>query len=110
MIMAKIQRPALILATFLASTTIAYAQMAATDNRAVQNPSVTSPDHARHEQLSHGHNSFTQRQARARMQRAGYEQVSDLVLDHAGLWQAHAMWRGAPVQVALDYKGHVAAQ
>ena len=108
--MAKIPRLALILATFLASTTITYAQIIATDNRAVQNPSATSPDHARHEQLSHGHNSFTQRQARARMQRAGYQQVSDLVLDPAGLWQAHALWRGTPVQVALDYKGHVAAQ
>jgi hypothetical protein len=56
------------------------------------------------------HNSFTKSQAASRIKKAGYTQVSGLVLDADGLWQASAMRGGQPVKVALDYKGDVAAQ
>jgi hypothetical protein len=77
---------------------------------ASSNPAVKSPDHMTGAPLAKGHNSFTEAEARARIRKAGYANVSGLTLDSDGLWQAHATHGGQPVNVALDYKGNVAAQ
>lgn len=57
-----------------------------------------------------GANSFTRGQARARMQRSGYAQVTDLRKDGRGIWRAKAVKDGQHVNVALDYQGNVTAQ
>lgn len=57
-----------------------------------------------------GANSFTEGQARARMQDSGFAQVSDLKLDNQGIWRGKAMRDGKNVTVALDFKGNVVAQ
>jgi hypothetical protein len=75
---------------------------------ATQNPAVKSPKSMTGAPLAKGHNSFTQAQAKSRIGKAGYSQVSDLTLDSDGLWQGHAMHDGQSVNVALDYKGNVA--
>ena len=77
---------------------------------ATQNPAVKSPNKMTGAPLAKGHNSFTKSEAAARIRKAGYTAVMDLTLDSDGLWQAHATRHGAPVSVALDYKGNVAAQ
>ncbi|MGC1302993.1 MAG: hypothetical protein WA840_11510 [Caulobacteraceae bacterium] len=82
----------------------------AADPNATQNAAVKSPNDMTNASLAKGHNSFTKGEAKARIQKAGYAHVTDLTLDGDGLWQAHATRAGHTVNVALDYKGNVAAQ
>ena len=82
----------------------------AASSEAPANPALKSPDDAAAAPLAKGHNSFTKSQALSRIKKAGYTQVTGLVLDADGLWQASAMRGGQSVKVALDYKGDVAAQ
>lgn len=87
----------------------AHAQPAAQDN-AAPNPAMKSPDHMTHAALAKGKNSFTESEAKSRLEKAGYANVGDLMKDNDGLWQASATKHGKPVKVALDYKGNVAAR
>ncbi len=57
-----------------------------------------------------GANSFTEGQARSRMESAGFASVSGLKLDNQGIWRATASKNGKSVNVALDYKGNVVSQ
>ena len=99
------------LAMGIANTAAAQDQAApAADPSASQNPAVKSPNDMAQGALAKGHNSFTKGEARARIEKAGYTDVQNLMLDADGLWQATAMQNGASVHVALDYKGNVAAR
>ena len=57
-----------------------------------------------------GANSFTMREARTRIGRAGYTGVQALKKDNAGIWRGTAMKDGKSVPVALDYQGNVVSQ
>ena len=57
-----------------------------------------------------GANSFTEAQARERMEKAGYTQVSGLRKDDQGIWRASAMQGGKQVNVSLDFRGNVVTQ
>ena len=57
-----------------------------------------------------GANSFTQAQARSRIERAGFSNVSRLVKDKEGIWRGTASKGGAVFHVALDYQGNVVAK
>jgi hypothetical protein len=57
-----------------------------------------------------GANSFTQAQARSRIERAGFSNVSRLVKDKDGIWRGTASKDGAVFHVALDYQGNVVAK
>jgi hypothetical protein len=59
--------------------------------------------------LSRGANSFTQAQARNRLQQHGYRQVSALTKDRDGVWHGSAVRNGRQVQVGLDYKGNISS-
>ena len=54
-----------------------------------------------------GANSFTQAQARSRIERAGFSRVSRLVKDKEGIWRGTAFKAGTVSHVALDYQGNV---
>ena len=56
-----------------------------------------------------GSNSFTEGQARSRIEKAGYSKVSGLHKDDQGIWRGKAMHNGSSTDVALDYRGHVVA-
>jgi hypothetical protein len=56
-----------------------------------------------------GANSFTERQARDRITKAGYTEVSALKKDGDGMWQGTARKGHARVHVGLDFKGNVTA-
>jgi protein CpxP len=60
--------------------------------------------------LERGANSFTEGEARQRLERAGYHEVKDLKKDGDGIWHASAMLDGKPASVGLDFKGNVAVQ
>lgn len=57
-----------------------------------------------------GANSFTETQAKERIQDAGYADVSGLAKDDNGVWRGQATKNGKTVSVALDYQGHVTSQ
>ena len=60
--------------------------------------------------LERGANSFTEGEARRRLERAGYHEIKDLKKDGDGIWHASAMLDGKPASVGLDFKGNVAVQ
>jgi periplasmic protein CpxP/Spy len=60
--------------------------------------------------LETGANSFTEDQARKRLEDAGLAEVGGLAKDDQGVWRGKAMRDGKPVSVGLDYKGNVAVE
>ena len=54
-----------------------------------------------------GANSFTEGQAKARIEARGYANVSGLAKDPNGFWRGTAMKDGKPVNITLDYQGNV---
>lgn len=56
-----------------------------------------------------GANSFTEEQAKSRIQDAGYTDVSALTKDDQGIWRGEASKDGKSAAVALDYQGNVVA-
>ncbi|RTM07529.1 MAG: DUF4142 domain-containing protein [Hyphomicrobiales bacterium] len=56
-----------------------------------------------------GANSFTEAQAKSRIQDAGFSNVSALTKDDQGIWRGTAEKDGKQVAVALDFKGNVVA-
>ena len=56
-----------------------------------------------------GANSFTEAQAKERIGTAGYQNISDLQKDNAGIWRGTAMKEGKQVKIALDFRGNVVA-
>lgn len=57
-----------------------------------------------------GANSFTEGQARSRIESAGFSGVEQLQKDDQGIWRGRAMRNGHQVAVSLDYQGNVSAQ
>jgi hypothetical protein len=57
-----------------------------------------------------GANSFTERQAKSRIESKGYTNVSGLKKDDKGVWRCTAMSAGKSVDVSLDFQGNVVAQ
>lgn len=60
--------------------------------------------------LERGANSFTEGEARSRLERAGLQNVSGLKKDDQGIWRGKAMHNGKNVTVGLDYKGNMSAE
>lgn len=59
--------------------------------------------------LEAGSNSFTEGQARARLEEAGFSDLQDLRKDDNGFWRARGMRAGVAEPVALDFRGRIAA-
>ena len=76
-------------------------------NAGSHNPAVKDPTVATTQAAAKGRNSFTESQAKGRIAKAGYANVSKLTKNANGVWQGIAMKDGAKVNVALDYKGDV---
>jgi putative membrane protein len=56
-----------------------------------------------------GANSFTESQAKSRIEAAGYTDVSGLTKDKDGIWRGKASKGGTMATVSLDYQGNVTA-
>ena len=54
-----------------------------------------------------GKNSFTEGQAKAKIEEAGYTDVTGLKLDDQGVWRASATKDGKQANVSLDFQGNV---
>jgi hypothetical protein len=57
-----------------------------------------------------GANSFTEGQAKSRIESNGLSNVSGLKKDDNGVWRGKAMKGGKSVDVSLDFQGNVIAQ
>lgn len=57
-----------------------------------------------------GANSFTEGQARSRMESKGFTNLSVLKKDDKGVWRGTAMRGGKSVDVSLDFEGNVVAR
>ena len=60
--------------------------------------------------LEKGANSFTESQARSRIESAGFAAVTGLHKDDAGVWRGTATRDGKSMAVGFDYKGTIGAQ
>ena len=54
-----------------------------------------------------GRNSFTEGQAKTKIEEAGYTKVSDLKKDDNGVWRGKASKGGSSVSVSVDFEGNV---
>jgi len=54
-----------------------------------------------------GKNSFTEDQAKSRIEKAGFTDVMGLKLDDQGVWRSTAKKDGKDVGVSLDFQGNV---
>ena len=57
-----------------------------------------------------GANSFTEAQAKSRMEKEGFSNITSLAKDADGIWRAKAMKDGKAMDVALDFKGVIVAR
>ncbi|MBR0695852.1 hypothetical protein [Bradyrhizobium lablabi] len=54
-----------------------------------------------------GRNSFTEGQAKSKIEDAGFTGVSDLKKDDNGVWRGKASKGGKTTQVSVDFQGNV---
>ncbi len=54
-----------------------------------------------------GANSFTEGQAKSRLEANGYTNVTELKKDDNGVWKGKATHSGAQVTVSVDYRGNI---
>lgn len=54
-----------------------------------------------------GANSFTEGQAKSRLEASGYSDVTGLKKDDQGVWKGSAMNAGAKVNVSVAYRGNI---
>jgi hypothetical protein len=105
------------LAILSALTTAAGAQSSTTspmnNSSGSSNPAVThkpadSPQTTG--AVEPGANSFTEAQARTRLEAQGFSTITELRKDDQGIWRGKAQKDGKSVSVAIDYKGTVQTQ
>jgi len=80
--------------------------MGARESGASSNPNANAP--RSDAGLERGANSFTEGQARRRIEDHGYTNVSQLHKDQNSIWQAEAMKNGTRVKIGVDFRGNVA--
>ncbi len=100
----------LVAALFGASALSAFAQQAPAANPSGDTPAVATPETQNPAAPVEGANSFTEAQAKERIEEAGYTQLTGLAKDDKGIWTASGMKDGKTVAVALDYQGNVVAR
>jgi hypothetical protein len=97
--------------TLLAATTYAAATLAQNGpppaNSNAHTPAVASPSATNADAPAAGANSFTEGQAKSRIEAAGFSNVSGLTKDKDGIWRGTASKGGTTSDVALDFQGNV---
>jgi hypothetical protein len=98
-------------ALFAAAVTLAvpaFAQNAPAANpEAPANPAINRSDANNPGAPAAGANSFTEGQAKSRLEKDGYTEISELAKDGDGLWRGKAKKDGRLMEVAVDYQGNI---
>ena len=84
----------------LVVSTSAFAQTPAVKSPSANNPAAPVP----------GANSFTEGQAKSKIEANGYTNVSSLKKDDNGVWTGSATKGNQKVNVKLDFQGNVVTQ
>ena len=71
------------------------------------NNAVNSSDQNNSNKPVAGRNSFTEGQAKSRIEDAGYSNVSGLQKDDQGVWRGKADKAGTKTDVSVDFQGNV---
>ena len=71
------------------------------------NNAINSSDQKNSNRPVAGANSFTEGQAKSRIEDAGYSAVTDLKKDDSGVWRGKATKGGATTNVSIDFQGNV---
>ena len=101
----------LILTMALVAAAISTAAMAQPANRDANTPAVNTPNSPPNPGAPvAGANSFTEGQAKSRIESRGYTNISELRKDDQGVWRGKAMKDGQAVSISLDFQGNVTAQ
>lgn len=85
----------------------AVAQQPTANPNAPSNPAVSTPSTPSAATPAPGANSFTETQAKTRLESHGFLGVSSLVKDKDGIWRGTATKAGRSVNVGVDYQGNV---
>jgi opacity protein-like surface antigen len=74
-----------------------------------QNSAINTQDSANRQVTAPvaGANSFTEGEAKSRIEKMGFANVTELKKDDSGVWRGKAMKDGNMVDVSLDYQGNV---
>jgi hypothetical protein len=94
------------LALALLGSAPAGAQSEPAQNRP-NNSAINSSDQNNSSAPVAGRNSFTEGQAKSRIEAAGYSNVSNLRKDNEGIWRGKADKGGTQREVSLDFQGNV---
>ena len=101
----------LILTMALVAAAISTAAMAQPANRDANTPAVNTPNSPPNPGAPvAGANSFTEGQAKSRIESSGYTNISELRKDDQGVWRGKAIKDGQAVSISLDFQGNVTAQ
>jgi hypothetical protein len=73
------------------------------------NNAINSTDQKNSNAPVAGANSFTEGQAKSRIEEAGYTGVNELKKDDNGVWRGKAAKGGAMTDVSIDFQGNVNA-
>lgn len=92
-------RPNFIALALVAGLTGAPLALAQAQTSPPTQPTTTAP--------AAGANSFTEGQARSRIEAAGFTNVTDLQKDDQGVWRGRASRNGNTTAVGLDFQGNV---
>jgi hypothetical protein len=101
------------LATAAVLAFVAGGAMAQTQNPPAmsgpQNRAINTPDSPNRQVDApvKGSNSFTQGEAKSRIEKMGFTDVRGLTKDDNGVWRGQAKKAGKNVDVSLDYQGNV---
>jgi opacity protein-like surface antigen len=71
-------------------------------------PAVTTPNSPNNPGApAAGANSFTEGQAKSRLEDSGFSNISDLTKDQNGVWRGKGSKGGKSVDVSVDYQGNI---
>ncbi|MDP2357035.1 MAG: PepSY domain-containing protein [Beijerinckiaceae bacterium] len=91
--------------------TVATAQTASPPaNPNPSTPAISNTDRNNPGAPAAGANSFTEGQAKSRIESAGYANVTGLVKDENGVWRGKGSKGGKAMDVSLDYQGNIVAK
>jgi hypothetical protein len=80
-------------------------------NPNAHNPAINSPNSGPNPGApAEGANSFTEGQAKSRIEAKGFSNISGLRKDASGVWRGTAMKGGKQANVSVDFQGNVVAQ
>jgi putative membrane protein len=75
--------------------------------QAPANPPISTPSTPPAAAPAPGANSFTEAQAKMRLENQGFTGVSALMKDKDGIWRGMASKAGRSVNVSVDYQGNI---